>query len=263
MYSDLTTLFLYAVRNIVVLGSCVAMIIVSILIIANKTSSTKILGIGYLVAGLVELANQCFNLLLRYGDMERVVIFSSVLGIAGFIGNLALNLCISIFLHKNYGKKFVYIPLMLLPVAAKVADYLVRVLINSSSASGTEMGYWMLMTSVINGFVTGTAVAVIIIVILYMNSKKEQVIPKAWILRIVTLLWSFTMTGFNIFNYGTMLASHAADDKAVKNALSNMVVSSDTVYLMLEIIGALVMLIIPIYILAMASKASKKAALAS
>lgn len=258
MYTDLFAIFLHAVRNIIVIGAGVAMIIVSILIIANKTASTKILGIGYLVAGLIGLADQSFNLLMRYGNMDTVVRFSVAIGVANLISILVRNLTVSIFLHKNYGKKLIYIPLMLLPVVSRVADYLVRLLINASPAKGSEMGYWMLLTSVIDELVTGTATSVIIIVILYMNSKKEQVIPKAWIFRTVTLLWSITLAGFNIIYYSTMLAKSASDDRVVRNIISGMAVNSDQAQLLVEITGALVMLVIPVYVLLMANKASKK-----
>lgn len=255
--TDLNLYMLLVVRNIILIGTGIVLLVVGILITSNKIKPTRILGIAFIISAVTSLISRSTGLLMRYGNVETFARTSSATSVIVFAGSIAATLCVCIFLHKRYGSKFVYIPLLLLPLVSRFASVIVTSALNGSGVSSSELGYWISLVYNINSLVTEIAAALIIIIILYKNSSKEDLIPKTWALRTITLIWNCFVTGVTVTTYCANLAKIKAGSNEVTIFASSWLMNSDSLGLLVEMISGFVALIIPIYVLVMIVKASK------
>ena len=258
MVTDLNLMMLYMVRIIIVFGSAVFLLIAGILIAVSKVKPTRILGVGYIISAVATLLSQTFSLSIRFVGTESFARLSTPVSVTGFACSLMSSLCICLFIHKRYGWKFIYIPLLCLPVLSKVADLIVVKALNGSDLSGSMFGYWISLTNVVNAFVTGTVASIFVIVILLKNKEKEDLIPHAWIMKTVTFICSCITAGFLMITYPAMIARESLGKENVSVFISTWLMNYETNYMLIEIFAALSTIILPIYILIMISKASRR-----
>ena len=265
MYTDFGLYILFWMKNIIVFASALAMLVFGILIASNKVKSTKVLGISFIVSAIASAVSNLLSFLIRYVNVEIYARYSVFSSTVSYIATFAAALCICIFIHKNYGKKFIYIPIMLLHVGALAANFFVRMALNKSAESMqiSAFGYWMSLTSEINSLVTGTVAAVIIIAILYKNRNIEKVVPKLWIFRIITFIWSLMLACYRIISYSVMIASNVDGEKNMSVFAQIWSGNMESSTIMTDMLSALVALIIPIYILLMVNAVSRKEKLES
>ena len=265
MYADIGILFLFWLKNIIVFASAVAVLVIGILIAVNKVKSTKVLGISFIISAVASLTSSLQDILIRYVDIEKYAQYVSISSVVTLISSLVAALCISIFIHKSYGKKFIYIPVMLLPVSSIVANLIVRTALNSSSASMSAgaWGYWMTLTGEINNLVTGTVSAVIIITVLYKNRNTEKAVPKLWLFKTISFIVGCVLACFRIVSYSMMIAA-TVNGKSNISVLAQLWTGNlETIAFMTQLFGALAALIIPIYVLISVSDVSRKGKLES
>lgn len=247
MESELFFMLITYLSRIVPVFAGIAMAVIAIMIIAKPVKTTKILGVGFLLTAVNSLLGSFFNFSLRYLSIERVSEFSVAHSTTGMAFSFLSLVCICVFIHKNYGIKLIYLPLLLIRVAGTVIDRVVVVLLSRSLGAGGDTGLWISLVTVIDGFVISTAISIIIIIVFWKNKETEKVIPKAYLIRTIVLLCSVISTGIMASIYLQRLFDTAASLN-----------TGETLYMIDGIASAGVSLIFPVYVLIMVFSASQK-----
>ena len=232
----------------------IAVAIIGFVIALGKTKSVKILGIGYIVTGIIGIVIQGASLAsYMVGTADVVAKINTISSLVGTVSSLFGLLCVCLFVHKNYGCYWIYFPLFAQPVVSAIA----RVVFASVfSRIGGEM---MLIAGVglstnVTTLVTETVTAIILIAVFYKNRKNEKTIPHTWIIRLIAYLWSLIMIIASVVFYVICL-NGGANAESIYIELSNKFAIFQIVY---TIINSFVGLVLPIYILVMAKRAERK-----
>ena len=223
-----------------------AIAVFGFIILFGKTKSTRILGLSFVLTSFANLLECASIFVVRLGGQEIYYTFVYIESIAQIVITFAAPLCMCIFIHKNYGKKFIYIPLLILPVLAVVSRIVINEAFNGADFSGSDFVMWSNTVNVINGFALGAVSSVILIIVFFKNRKKEPVIPLTWIFEIVSLAWSAIYTSFLCASYLTMYQG----GKAASDFSSSSTMTAG--FLM-----AVVSLAFPIYVLVMSVNKGK------
>ena len=232
--------------------AAVVLLVIGIMIAANKTKQTKVLGIGYIITSISSGAVFLYNLLLLVYNTEKVLVFGDAVMIGTIICIMASLLCVCIYLHKNYGRKFVYIPVLLLPVVGMIASAAVALMLNKAGLGGFEYSMLISLVNDVNNVVSIAAAAVIIIVVIYKNREKEKIIPKAWLVKTITVIWSVIEIVIISITYLSVIKS--AESLGLKAYSDNTFMALT----MVQTLDSLVTLVVPVYVLSKVSKASGK-----
>ncbi|MBR3340735.1 MAG: hypothetical protein IKG30_03855 [Clostridiales bacterium] len=264
MYADIGILILFWMKIIIVFASALAGLIFGILIASNKVKSTKVLGIGIIISAAASIVSNAHNFLIRYVNIEVYARYATLSSIVTLIATFAGAICTCVFIHKNYGKKFIYIPVLLLRAGLIAVNYIVSMALSkSTSLSVPTLGYWISLTNEINNLVTGIVLAVIVIGIFYKNRNTEKVIPKYWFFKIISFIISCVLAFGRMISYSVLLAAAYGTGKADLNIFAQIWSgNTELISIWSELIGALAGLIIPIYILVMVRDYSRKEDLA-
>ena len=181
--------FFNFVIRILPLIAGLGLLVTGIMIAAGKKKSVKVLGIGYIISSVSVIMNACTVFLVRMLPIRVYSNFSVGLTLLSFLCGIGSLVCICIFIHKNYGKKLIYIPVLAVSIGGTVITRIVSILL--AKGLGSRDHYlWISMTLQINSFVTDAAVALIIIIVFYMNRKNEDLIPKTWLCMTIGLAGS-------------------------------------------------------------------------
>ena len=233
-------------RFLPLLGS-IGQIVLGILILTAKPKSTKIFGIGIIVSSLGGMMTFARSGALMAGSVEMYSKVITGTSIVSFCVAFISVLCMCIFIHKNYGKKLIYIPLLIIEVLAPLASTLVRVLLLKAVGVGFEsLQAWILMTGTINSLVTAVASSLILILIFRKHRDSEKVIPHYWIILTINLIYK-VITSLILIIFSLQLLR----DPSLISDLTNI---NDLIMLS----GYLFGLISPIYICVMAFKAGAR-----
>lgn len=180
---------------LLMLVAAVAELFISLLIVFGKVKQIRVLGIGFAFMSLGNVLTTVQRLLLKYGNLSsdsisRIVVASRYLQI---LFELAYLIFICIFLHKTYGKKFVYLPVL-------ITSFTVRLLGNAASPMAVRLlnshtisteTYQALSLAV--NFLLGSIVSVIIIVFLFNNRKQERIIPRFWFFSLLQVIINLSL----------------------------------------------------------------------
>ena len=230
-----------------------ALLVIGIMVVAGKVKSTRIFGVSFIFSGIALAVTFVFNFLLRYINQEMLVRMSYVTSITSLVSKFAVALCICIFFHKNYGKKYIYIPIMLITVAAPVANLIVtRGLLNSGM--GLVSSYWVMLVQVVNEFVVGAAISVITISVFYKFRNVEKIIPKAWIAYTIKFIAGVFFSGFSIITYSMMVATNGMRQAEMTGFAGFWMANYETLNIYVDILSALAALVVPLYIVVMVYK---------
>ncbi len=230
-----------------------ALLVIGIMVVAGKVKSTRIFGVSFIFSGIALAVTFVFNFLLRYINQEMLVRMSYVTSITSLVSKFAVALCICIFFHKNYGKKYIYIPIMLITVAAPVANFIVtRGLL--SSGMGLVSSYWVMLVQVVNEFVVGAATSVITISVFYKFRNVEKIIPKAWIAYTIKFIAGVCFSGFLIITYSMMVATNGMRQAELTGFAGFWMANYETLNIYVDILSALTALVVPLYIVVMVYK---------
>ena len=255
--SSVYILLLYF-QYILMFVSAIALIVIGIMIAANRVKPTRILGAAYIVSAVPSGLSRMTQLVARFFGVRILSRFSIVSTYLGGITSLVFALCICLFIHRRYGAKLIYIPVLAVPVTGNVANVIVAFALNRSGAAGITLSYWISLTQNVNNFVTGTVAAIAVIFVLYKNRKKEDIIPFAWIFRIFTYVWTVVSFVYRVITYLVMIAGVGVTRKNASPYMLFWAQNIEISNVMFTIIGCLESLIIPVYILIMVLKTSQK-----
>ena len=231
----------------------VASVVIGALITTGKVKTVKVLGIGYILAGILGFASSVISF-LRYSvkKPELVVSLTQAGTYLSLIVTFITVLCICLFIHKNYGYAWIYFPVFAMPVIRGIASVISTKIF---SIMGTmDYLFCVNLTNNITSLITGTVESVLLIIVFYKNRKKEKVIPHVWIIRLATFCLNMALPVTSIIFYAACLNStmNGADlyhDWAYKFTLTQYYIS---------IVNSLAGFALPIYILVMTKKAEKK-----
>ena len=118
--------FVFIFCSLIMGFAAVSLLVAGIMIAANKLKQTKVLGISYIITGLSSLSVFVYNALLNFSDGGNVIVFGDAVMVFTMICVFASALCSCIYIHKNYGLKQIYVPVLLLPFVVLLADALGR-----------------------------------------------------------------------------------------------------------------------------------------
>ena len=235
----------------------VTVLVLGILIAANKVKPTKILGIGYIFSAVPILSAVVPQYISRFLGVAALARLSVAITLTGSVCSLAFSLCLCLFIHKRYGKKLIYIPVLAVPVVGNLASVIVASLLNRSGVVGMSLGVWISLTREINSFVTGTVASIAVIIVLYMNRNKEDIVPKLWLFRIIIYAWSAVSFAYMVIYYVTMLIGTGAVKLSTVSFMRPLVRNSELISSVMSIISTCVAVIIPIYIFVSVCKYSR------
>ena len=253
MLIDFSYIILYWADIFMTFLSLVAMIAIGIVVVANRVKPTKILGVSFIIAAIGSLFSSVNNVIVRYVGVEIYAKYSSFSAIAGIICSLVVALCLCIYIHKSYGKKYIYIPIMLLTVAAPVATVIVNLCL-TKVGNVPSLGYWISLVHSINDLVVNSAKCAVLIVVLYKNRLNEKIIPHAWIVFVIKLVSGIFISGFYIFSYSMIIATDGMPRSEISSFASSVLATSEKAYLVVGIISSMVALAFPLYVIVMVCK---------
>lgn len=254
---DLLSAFFTWIYEIVGYGSSIACIVIGILIAVSKTKSTRPLGISYMLSALNSLTGFIFSSLMHFLSVKEIYGFQYTRTIITFALSLATTYFICRFIHKNYGKKFIYIPMFLLPVLTLVLTFLSNRIFSRHKTWGDSTPYLVNLGNLAVSLLITTISTVIIVVILFKYRKSEKVVPYLWLLRILFLIWTY----FNYAFTSTTVVIDMVNTDVPKRDLAPFVsfwmdnYSSTSNFL--AIISSLISLIVPLYVLINARSCAK------
>ena len=199
-YSLSIQLLNYLIMFLPLVGA-LGLLVTGIMVTAGKEKTVKFLGICFILESVGSFINGSRYLILRSGmNAKAFANYSVGSSYISAICGLAALVCICIFIHKNYGKKPIYIPVLSVHVGGWLVSRVVMLLL-SKAISGQAYAAWLSLTSLINAFVISAAVNIIIIVMFFKNRKAEKVIPQAWLCESINLGCSFFGLLFNCLYY--------------------------------------------------------------
>ena len=249
-------MFMWFALSIIIGCAAIALLCLGLLILFNRVKSTRILGAGYIITALSMAAVFMYNFVLIKFGAEEVVKYGDPVMIGTMICAFLSSLCVCIFIHKNYGKKFIYVPILLLPLAAVAVSTLLSLLLNillhKTSLNGFEYAMLVSLVSDVSNFASIMIAAIIITVVLRRNREKEQVIPKAWKAKTVTVIWNAIAILAIIVTYLSLIAAARSGSNNVNS--DNPVV----VLTFIQAVDSLVSLVVPIYVLVRVKKVSRE-----
>ena len=220
-----------------------AVVVIGILITANKVRSTRMLGISFIFSAINQFIAGLFKILsvhiLKESEISSILIPYNIL-IYILAGLSTLFLCF--FIHKNYRKKLIYLPMFIIPVVSWFIDRFVTLLIVPMRLVD-QTGILITMISNIIFFISSAVISVILIIIFLKNRKNEKVIPLAWLFRTIMLGWGFMYTALMSFIYLQMIYAGTT--------------VGNTDYLMLDTANCASNIVFPIYVVISVFGASK------
>lgn len=219
------------------------MLVIGIIIVAGKQKSVRILGIGYILSslsGVISALKLFPTSIISRLPSPPLTILAELLGYGTLV-------CICIFLHKNYGKKFIYIPVFVILIAGRLFASLSSSLLSRLVQDKPEKSYWVVAYGIVVPVVIDVVNDVLITVIMYKNQKSEKVIPKAWYLRIINVV----VTVASAFIYALFFVSI--------NRATTHIGLLECVVTISEISSYLCALIVPLYIMIRSVKKNTEA----
>lgn len=244
MDKDLIFMLVTYLNRITPLIISTGVLIIGILITSNKVRSTRMLGISFIFSAINQFIAGLFKILsvhiLKESEISSILMPYNIL-IYILAGLSTLFLCF--FIHKNYRKKLIYLPMFIIPVVSWFIDRFVTLLIVPMHLVD-QTGILITMISNIIFFITSAVISVILIIIFLKNRKNEKVIPLAWLFRTIMLGWGFMYTVLMTFVYLQMIYAGTT--------------VGGTDYLMLDTASSASNIVFPIYVVISVFEASKK-----
>ena len=249
-----TLSLLYIIVRFTIFAAGCALLVMGVLITVNKEKQTKILGIEFILSGAASAISGLFTTFRYLMGAAIYAKLSIGLNLVSMLVNIATMFCICWYIHKTYGKKYIYIPIFAIMAVNRIASTVVSVCLNKTG-NGMLTAYWISLTTSINGFVSGTAIAVILILAFYQNRDKEKIIPDTWKIRIAVYAVSLLKTGYYVFAYVLMLKvvkDHSFDPGGLINFLYG---NGEAIVMLIDLIAAFAALIFPVYVFIRLKKA--------
>ena len=232
----------------------IALLIIGMFITTGKIKSTKILGIMYLVDAILGFITNVVSF-IRYSFVtpELLALLTKANSVLSVVITLAGFLFICLYVHKNYGCKWIYFPIFAQPVVNVIATIAFRAVFNRMGNTAQYIIISGLSTS-LSSLVTGSVGAIILIHVFHKNRNNEQIIPHMWAIRLATFCASLISPIVSIIYYGVCYGSEVRGT-SIYFFTSYKLTFFQFVF---AAIYSLVCMIMPIYILVMVKRAEKK-----
>lgn len=245
MYGELYFVFLTCLNWLVPVITGLAILVFGIIITSKPVQSTKTLGISCIFSAVTGLMTSVSSFSWRYFGAEQVARFSVPYNAVVMLFSIMSLVFICMYIHKNYGVRLIYLPLLLIQIGGTVIDRVVAVLLSRALGSGIKNTMWVNLVILIDDFVISSVISIIIILVFRKYRDSEKVIPKAYLVRTVVLLCSVITSGINALIYLLNIFDKTS------------IYSGESLSMLNGIVSRGVALIFPLYVLIMVIKASK------
>ncbi len=249
-------MFMWFALSIIIGCAAIALLCLGLLILFNRVKSTRILGAGYIITALSTAAVFMYNFVLLKFGAEEVVKYGDPIMIGTVVCAFLSSLCVCIFIHRNYGKKLIYVPILLLPAAnvsvSALLTLLLQILLRKGSIDGFEHAMLLSLVSDVCNFASVMVAAIIIAVVLYRNREIEKVIPKAWKAKTITIIWNAIAILAITVTYLSLIAAARSGSNTINSDNSVVVLT------FIQALDSLVSLVVPIYVLVRVKKVSRE-----
>ena len=243
-------IFYFVVIPLIVIAAAV----LGIVIFTGKAKSVKYLGLSIFLAALGQLISKIMQI-LNMISAEKAAGYTALSNIAGIVLGLGSTLCLCIFIHKNYGRKYIYALLLGCNVVTRILGAFPPVLfadfLADAGLKSNEYVYWLEMLSGISSFLIGSINTIIIIVVLIQNRKNEKVIPFYWLLRVLAFVWSIIAVALDSLSWLSLILAEDAELIEAQRF-------RDMVQVSTGFFAALIALAVPVYILIASKRALRK-----
>ena len=239
----------------------VAALIIGIVVTVIKVKQTKILGLSVIFTALSGFVSAGYTLYAMYFGSVAIARLANAQTILVFVFSLASSFCMCFYMLRVYKKKYIYIPILLLPFVGRIINVVNASLITRLSSGGYDggivMAYRISLAQNLNNLIISTAVSLIVIIVFYKHRKIEKVVPHTHVVCIITLVWNFIQQGYLVFYY--LMMSIDPMSGYTSSALSDFLLYRSGYFVMFfTVFGALAGLIFPVYLLISVIKASRK-----
>lgn len=209
-----------------------------------KPRTTKVLGLSFALSSASLVLECVAQIVLKTEGDQAYVDFSSSMGLIQFALGIGAIVCLCIFIHKNYGKKLIYLPLLLIPLAEAVVTMITTITLGQTLSS-FALGYGVSIAGVVISFIFGAVTSLIVIKAFFDNRDEEEVIPKAWLCKVIALVWSLIEAVLLTVIYAS----------AMQSGISG---QADMLRMLITVVTSIVSLILPLYVMIKAITAGVK-----
>ena len=225
----------------------VADLVLAIIIFKAKTK-TGVLGLIFASSFLISIMTFLKQTILpRALTAEMCSRYIAISNYAVFVLDLVAILGICIYIHKVYGKKWIYIPVYLIYIGGRLLLSAVTMLVNRA---GVELLAIILITQFVSFIASGSAKAVVIVVF-YKHRREEKIIPHMWIIWLSTLALSLVSCVLAAINQIAL--------RGLERPNYDVLTIIDTLVMIWYLITTLADLIVPVYIVIRNSKFKREA----
>lgn len=236
----LTSLLFFYVRPFI----CGTAVLAGLVTMICKPRTTKILGLSFALSSASHVLECVAQIVLKTEGDQAYVDFSSSIGLIQFALGIGAIVCLCIFIHKNYGKKLIYLPLLLIPLAEAVVTVITTFTLGHT-LSAVALGYGVSIAGVVISFIFGAVISLIVIKAFFDNRDEEEVIPKAWLCKVIALVWSLIEAVLLTVIYAS----------AMQSGISG---QADMLRMLITVVTSIVSLILPLYVMIKAITAGVK-----
>ena len=239
----------------------IAALVLGIIVTVNKLKQTKILGLSVIFTALSELLSSGSYYLTYFMGTIEAARFSSLKTILVLAFSLAGLFCICYYAHHNYQKKYIYYPVLILPVLGRIFNYLENITVYGLSSFYDD--YFVLASRVslfqnITSLVVFGVVFFLLFLLFYSNRKTEKLIPHYHVICFITLIWRIVYhCYYALYNLISILDSTGSIDESF--LVDFMFERGYSVITFLTLSGDLIGLIFPVYLLIRVIKISRAA----
>ena len=236
----LTSLLFFYVRPFI----CGTAVLAGLVTMICKPGTTKILGLSFALSSASLVLECVAQIVLKTEGDQAYVDFSSSMGLIQFALGIGAIVCLCIFIHKNYGKKLIYLPLLLIPLAEAVVTMITTITLGQTLSS-FALGYGVSIAGVVISFVFGAVTSLIVIKAFFDNRDEEEVIPKAWLCKVIALVWSLIEAVLLTVIYASAMQSWISGQ-------------ADMLRMLITVVTSIFSLILPLYVMIKAITAGVK-----
>ena len=192
-------IYLMRIRYLLSFITAVIALVLGIIVTVNKLKQTKILGFSVIFTAVSGIISSLYLYLVNYRGIWEVANLNKLHTVLVLAFSLAGLYFICLYVHRNYHYKFIYFPVLIVPVVERIANLISNRLVFTLSSPYTE--YYVLTSRVqiaqnITSLVVSTVIFFILFIVFYLNKKNEKFIPHYYVICLITLIWRVINHGF-------------------------------------------------------------------
>lgn len=253
--------FLMRFQFIAPMITSVAVLVLSIIATAISVKQTRVLGLSVIFTGVCSILSAFHNFSFYFMGYETAAKLSSEMNVVILVLSLAGCFCLCFYIHHSYQKKFIYIPLLAIPVVGRVVTVLVTRVVAMMGPKYMDSAEYSSRASLITNscsLIINSVFLIVLFVVFFSNRKREKYIPHYHVICLINLIWGFINQGFVILYSTIMLLEMKAGFElpAFLHAIERKAYMTIEIF---KVLDALIGLVFPIYLLCMVIKARRAA----